>query len=245
MAYGVGQAIKGLVLLAAAGTAASPWVFPTWRAQLERYIPPGYNPFSPLTVDDPPTFITRYKLKQLQQDPAACLQVLEQAQARGRISYALPGAMGGKCPLPNPVRVTRFGKVALSSSFLASCPMALSSAMFVSQTAAPQAEALLGSRLTRIDHLGSYACRNIYHRENARLSEHATAEALDISAFRLADGRTLSVLKQWPQEGPAAGYLHQVFSESCGFFGNALGPEYNAAHANHFHLGMRGYGICR
>ncbi|WP_188186207.1 extensin family protein, partial [Salmonella enterica] len=24
-----------------------------------------------------------------------------------------------------------------------------------------------------------------------------------------------------------------------------LGPDYNAAHANHFHLGMRGYGVCR
>ncbi|EED3228628.1 extensin family protein, partial [Campylobacter coli] len=22
-------------------------------------------------------------------------------------------------------------------------------------------------------------------------------------------------------------------------------PDYNAAHANHFHLGMRGYGVCR
>ncbi|MBA0900712.1 extensin family protein, partial [Escherichia coli] len=25
---------------------------------------------------------------------------------------------------------------------------------------------------------------------------------------------------------------------------NALGPEYNAAHANHFHFGMRGQGFC-
>ncbi|TMY35103.1 extensin family protein, partial [Klebsiella pneumoniae] len=23
-----------------------------------------------------------------------------------------------------------------------------------------------------------------------------------------------------------------------------LGPEYNAAHANHFHFGMRGQGFC-
>ncbi|WP_181942607.1 extensin family protein, partial [Klebsiella pneumoniae] len=23
-----------------------------------------------------------------------------------------------------------------------------------------------------------------------------------------------------------------------------LGPDYNAAHANHFHLGMRGQGFC-
>ncbi len=41
----------------------------------------------------------------------------------------------------------------------------------------------MGSALVRIDHLGSYACRNIYNRADARRSEHASAEALDISAF--------------------------------------------------------------
>ena len=41
---------------------------------------------------------------------------------------------------------------------------------------------------------GSFACRNIYHRQQARRSEHATADALDVSGFRLADGRRVSVL---------------------------------------------------
>ncbi|MDV5139136.1 MULTISPECIES: extensin family protein [Yersiniaceae] len=243
----MGRGMKWVAVLGvlAAAAIAVPRLYPDWRPWIMAQIPPGYNPFVPLTVDDPPTFVTRYKLRRLQNDPAACLQVLTQARERGRISFTRPAPLGGQCPLPAPVRVTRFGNVALSSSFLASCPLALSSAMFINQAAAPQAEQLLGSRLTRIDHLGSYACRNIYHREHARLSEHATAEALDVAGFRLADGRSISVLKQWPQATPTAGYLHQVFSQSCRFFGNTLGPDYNAAHANHFHLGMRGFGICR
>ncbi|MFU0735376.1 extensin family protein, partial [Klebsiella quasipneumoniae] len=93
------------------------------------------------------------------------------------------------------------------------------------------------------DHLGSFACRNIYHREQARRSEHATADALDVSGFRLTDGRRISILQGWRSERSHP-WLAALLSNSCPYFGNALGPEYNAAHANHFHFGMRGQGFC-
>ncbi len=149
----------------------------------------------------------------------------------------------GTCPLTHTVRVRDFGPVKLSSSFLASCPLALSSALFVQQQARPLTARYMSSELVRIDHLGSYACRNIYHRANARLSEHATAEALDISGFRLANGQQVTVLRGWKQDKTHP-WLRAMLSASCGYYGNGLGPDYNAAHANHFHLGMRGYGLC-
>ena len=102
----------------------------------------------------------------------------------------------------------------------------------------------MGSPLIRIDHLGSYACRNIYNRPDARLSEHATAEALDISGFHLANGQQITVLRGWKRHDTRP-WLQAMLSASCGYYGNGLGPEYNAAHANHFHLGMRGFGLCR
>jgi hypothetical protein len=102
----------------------------------------------------------------------------------------------------------------------------------------------MGSELTRIDHLGSYACRNIYGRPDARRSEHATAEALDISAFRLANGERITILRGW-SSAKTQPWLQALLAASCGYYGNGLGPEYNAAHANHFHLGMRGFGLCR
>ncbi|WP_410016239.1 extensin family protein [Sodalis sp. C49] len=208
-------------------------------------LPPGYDPFLPLSVSDPPTFITRYKLKRLAADPPACLAALERASAAGRLSFSKVADTTGPCPLLSPVRVRGFGPVGLSSSFLASCPLALSSAMFVGQAAAPLAAAGLASPLARIDHLGSYACRNIYHRSEGRLSEHAGAQALDVSGFILADGRRITVSQQWRRQDPAGDYLRDVFMQSCAFFGNSLGPDYNAAHANHFHFGMRGFGVCR
>ena len=125
----------------------------------------------------------------------------------------------------------------------ASCPLALSSALYVEQQAKPLTRQLMASDLRQIDHLGSFACRNIYHREQARRSEHATADALDVSGFRLTDGRRISVLQGWRSDRSHP-WLAALLSNSCPYFGNALGPEYNAAHANHFHFGMRGQGFC-
>ncbi|UXY09998.1 extensin family protein [Kosakonia sp. ML.JS2a] len=207
-----------------------------------RYLPSYYNPFAPLQLNDPPGRITQYKLRRL--SPQACRALLTEANQQQVISARPVADSQGDCPLSNVVRVQDFGAVKLNSSFLASCPLALSSALFVQQQARPLTERLMGSALVRIDHLGSYACRNIYNRADARRSEHASAEALDISAFHLANGQQVTVLNGWRQARTQP-WLRAMLSASCGYYGNGLGPEYNAAHANHFHLGMRGFGLCR
>ncbi|HBM8320796.1 TPA: extensin family protein [Enterobacter cloacae] len=207
-----------------------------------RWLPSHYNPFTPLSLDDPPGPITQYKLRRL--TPEACASLLSQANQKALIRTQPVADSAGACPLHNVVRVRDFGPVSLNSSFLASCPLALSSALFVSQQARPLTRTWTGSELVRIEHLGSYACRNIYHRPDARRSEHATAEALDISAFRLANGERVTILHGW-RSTKTQPWLQALMTASCGYYGNGLGPEYNAAHANHFHLGMRGFGLCR
>lgn len=207
-----------------------------------RWLPPHYNPFTPLSLDDPPGPITQYKLRRL--TPEACASLLSQANQKALIRTQPVADSAGACPLHNVVRVRDFGPVSLNSSFLASCPLALSSALFVNQQARPLTRTWTGSELVRIEHLGSYACRNIYHRPDARRSEHATAEALDISAFRLANGERVTILHGW-RSTKTQPWLQALLTASCGYYGNGLGPEYNAAHANHFHLGMRGFGLCR
>ncbi|WP_435331365.1 extensin family protein, partial [Klebsiella pneumoniae] len=114
-----------------------------------------------------------------------CASLLAEANRRRLIASQPVADSEGACPLRNVVRVANFGSVQLSSSFLASCPLALSSALYVEQQAKPLTRQLMASDLRQIDHLGSFACRNIYHREQARRSEHATADALDVSGFRL------------------------------------------------------------
>lgn len=223
---------KIILLLVVLGAGYAGWLL----------MPRHYNPFTPLSLDDPAGRITQFKLRRL--TPDQCATLLEEANRRGWLSSRPVADSGGPCPLSGAVRVSDFGPVRLSSSFLASCPLALSSALFIHQQARPLTLRLMNSELRQVDHLGSFACRNIYHRENARRSEHATADALDISGFRLADGRAMTITRGWhaPASGP---WLRALLSASCGYYGNGLGPEYNAAHGNHFHLGMRGYGLCR
>jgi len=106
------------------------------------------------------------------------------------------------------------------------------------------AEQILGSRLVKIETFGSYSCRNVAG--TSRRSGHATANAIDVSAFVLADGHRVSVLDDWNGGTPAERrFLRVVHDSACKRFGTTLGPGYNAAHANHFHLEADGADFCR
>ncbi|MFC0336641.1 Uncharacterized conserved protein [Kushneria avicenniae] len=208
-------------------------------------VPSQFNPFAPFNVDDPLNAVTRFKLKTLDQDPQRCLSALARARTQGAIDYVEVGSPEiGACQLHDAVRV-RSTSVRFSASFLASCPLALSWVVFERQRLQPAAREISGQDVARVDHVGSFACRNVYNRASGRRSEHATAEAFDVTGFRLQDGTRMTVSGHWRDEGAKGELLRRAFNGSCDVFGNSLGPEYNAAHRDHFHLGMRGYGLCR
>ncbi len=107
------------------------------------------------------------------------------------------------------------------------------------------ARQILGSPIAKIETMGSYSCRNVAGSE--RRSAHARAEAIDVSAFVLADGRRIVLKRDW-QGGDAATreFLRVVHKSACKRFGTVLGPQYNAAHEDHFHLeGSGGATFCR
>ncbi|KPX81333.1 extensin-like domain-containing protein [Pseudomonas meliae] len=214
--------------------------FAVWRGWVD--VPARWNPWAPLDVRAEPNFLTSYKLSRLQNAPALCDQVLSTSGLRfSRQADSEPSA---RCPLENTLRI-QGGDVALSSSFLASCPLAMAYALFDVHTLQPAAQAVFGQRVARIDHLGSFACRNIYNRANGRLSQHATANALDMAGFRLADGQRIGVLKDWDDEGDKGRFLRLLRDGACKNFSTVLGPEYNAAHRDHFHVDMGRWSVCR
>ena len=86
--------------------------------------------------------------------------------------------------------------------------------------------------------MGAYSCRNMIGNSkwtNVR-SEHALANAIDISGFKLADGRVITVAKNYKGNAPEAAFLHAAHMRACKYFRVAIGPEFNAAHWNHLHL---------
>ena len=230
----MGRWIALSLLLIIAGAVLS-----VWRGWLD--VPAEWNPWAPLDVKAAPNWLTGFKQMRLRGNPELCAQVLSNSGLRVTAQADSPDA---KCPLIGTVRV-QGGEVALSSSFLASCPLAVAYAMFERHSLQPAAQSVYGQRVARLDHLGSFACRNVYNRESGTLSRHASADALDISGFRLADGRSISVLKDWPKQNQDARFLRQVRDGACEAFSVVLSPDYNAAHRNHFHVDVGRWSVCR
>ncbi len=116
-----------------------------------------------------------------------------------------------------------------------SCPVATAMQNWARFGVDRAAQQILGSPLARIETMGSYSCRNVAG--TGRLSAHATANAVDIAAFRLADGRRISVVNDWNSNSPQIrAFLRTIRDSACKRFGTVLSPEYNAAHRDHLHL---------
>ena len=209
-----------------------------WRGWLE--VAPRYNPWAPLDVRETPNLLTPFKLWRLGDDRELCDLAL--ATSGLRFTRLADSAPHPGCPVENAVRI-QGANVGLSSSFMATCPLAVSFALFERHGLQPAAQAVFGQPVSRVEHVGSFACRSIAGSQ--RPSQHSYANALDKVGFRLRDGQHISVLRDWPAEGDKARFLRLVQEAACDSFNVALGPEYNAAHRDHFHVDMGMWRMCR
>jgi hypothetical protein len=126
------------------------------------------------------------------------------------------------------------------------CPLALRFGRWVREAVQPAAAQWLGSRVVRIESFGTYSCRPVNSQDGAKLSEHGRANAVDIGAFGLADGRRITVLGGWPSgDEKVRGFLRAVHDAGCRRFGVTLGPDANAYHRNHFHFDLGRGPYCR
>ncbi len=157
---------------------------------------------------------------------------------------------GAGCSTLNTVRLSGLqgdsAQFALANLGPVACPLAQTFAGWARFGVDRAARQILGSPLARIETMGSYNCRNVAG--SGRRSAHATAQAIDIAAFQLADGRRISVLGDWSEGSPRERqFLEIVHASACKRFGTVLGPAYNAAHRDHFHveLGSGGRSFCR
>lgn len=228
------RAVIVLLLMSLAG-------FAIWGVFLS--IPSRYNPWAPLDLTAAPNLITRYKLYRVKHNRDLCLQALRSTDIEFR---PLEDQPGGKCPLANIVRVSKAG-ANFNHSFTASCALAAAWEIFRHNALQQAAEKHFHQPVAKVEHVGTYACRNIYHRAFGRLSQHARANAIDVTAFVLADGTRISVERDWKnsKQSPKAAFLRDIHEGACNAFNTVFGPDYNAAHATHFHFDMGGLWRCR
>ncbi|HTG38644.1 extensin family protein [Sphingomonas sp.] len=169
-----------------------------------------------------------------------CLAELDRYSVEYR---ALPRQdFGGGCVVVGAVQLLDIG-VPVSGLTSMRCPLARNFSNWVRFAVAPAARQVMGSDLVRIESYGTFNCRPIAG--SGRLSEHGRANAVDVATFVLADGRRVSVLGGWRGDSDERRFLRVIFQSACKRFTTALGPEYNRAHANHFHLDMGGRPLCR
>ena len=205
-------------------------------------VPDDWNPWAVLDLHAEPNLLTRYKLSRLSAEPQQCLAVL--AAADMQFEALTDRVTGEQCGFSNVVRIDRTAS-AVTAPFSLSCPAAASLALWERHVLQPAARARFDAPVTMLEHFGSYACRNVSGRENARRSRHATAEALDVAGFVIGGSRRIRVLGDWQGDGEEARFLRDVRSGACRFFDGVLSPDYNAAHHDHFHLDRGRFRICR
>tara|TARA_R110000787_G_scaffold3020_12_gene12264 strand:- start:13181 stop:13888 length:708 start_codon:yes stop_codon:yes gene_type:complete len=193
-------------------------------------------PWTPLSLAAPIGPFTTRKIDALADDTPYCHALLEEAA----ISYSpLPPVVAGpQCGYDNGVTLTRGQPqaIAFSPAAKTSCPMAVSLVLWENQIVGAAAREHLGTTVKQITTYGSYSCRRIGGGQTGNYSEHATANAIDIAAFRLADGRTVSVAGQWDADDARSRFLKEVRDGACTLFATTLSPDYNKAHADHLHF---------
>lgn len=265
-----------LVLAAVVLTVAGIAGYASWHK-----LPPRLDPWAALDIrDEPAPVVTKLKLARLQRERRLCDAAL--ATAGLSVARVAHHQRGGSCPLTDVVHVAPENRL-FGGGFHATCPLAVGLALFVRHTLQPAAREHLGSEIDRIEHLGTYSCRPIRGRQRAArtgpagaseaaagedrpLSEHALANAIDITGFVTRDGRRVRVLDGWkktrgvvpaaagagpagfddpPPESAEARFLRAVRDGACDVFRGVLGPDFNAAHRNHFHFDMGRHSVCR
>lgn len=113
--------------------------------------------------------------------------------------------------------------------------------------------------VVEVSHIGTYNCREIAG-SNCSLSQHGLGLAIDLGAFKLADGTVINVLNDWEPAMSIAiepsrttpcrfdytpttdkgRFLYELAYRMCDahVWSIILTPNYNAAHDNHFHVDL-------
>lgn len=130
------------------------------------------------------------------------------------------------CGLADGVRVTSISGVRLSQSATIDCDTARALNTWVSQVLQPA----YGGDVVELRVAGHYVCRPRNNRSGAKISEHGRGKAIDISAFKLSNGKVLPVLGGFNKK------MRKAHKGACGIFGTTLGPGSDGYHEDHLHF---------
>ncbi len=135
-------------------------------------------------------------------------------------------------------------RVTLSPAATLRCPMAEAVTHWIRNDVAPII-ATLGKSLRGVETVDSFDCRRRNGITDAKISEHGHANALDVRAFKLANGAAIELT-----DASVAKSLREKLRQSaCARFSTVLGNGADAYHDSHVHLDLieriNNYRICQ
>jgi hypothetical protein len=185
-----------------------------------------------------PPIVETWSAAQIRDDKLIC----EQQISEDNLGFEFVDPIReGVCGAPAPIAlsmITLKPKAEIRPAAIVRCPFADALNRWMTEVVQPHAEEFLKDRIVRLTNVASYHCRTRYNAPGQRMSHHAFANALDISAFETEKGEVITLAEHWEGDEPRAKFLKAVHEGACRMFGTVLGPESNAAHRDHFHLDM-------
>jgi len=169
-------------------------------------------------------------------DPRAPAISRPQSQTPMRPAYQPPQTPPALGPQRAPAAAAT--QAALTPPATLACPIVSALDRWVSEGVQPAALRWFGQPVVQMKQISAYSCRDMVGNSSVHISEHAFGNALDIAAFTLADGRTVTVQRGWHGAPEEQGFLHDVQLSACQMFTTVLAPGYNAAHYNHIHVDL-------
>jgi hypothetical protein len=227
---------RRLVLIAAACAVLS---YPASRHGLFEW-PRAYDPLAVPNLAEPPGFLTQWQMKLVDQDPQNCAAAFRLA---GKAVALKPEKRASSaCVVTGSISVWDFSVAKIKPEDMR-CAVAARLYQWERHSLQVAARRELGEGIAEILHFGSFSCRTI--RGGSSMSEHATANAFDISGFKTRSGKLISVRRDWGKPTAEGLFLLAARNGLCNWFNATLSPDYNADHADHFHVDMGWWRTCR
>lgn len=217
---------------------------------IDRYVPPQHLFWKPLETSRPLGFATKQQLMALNfKSSRTCMNLARDAEGFKTVvadpKRPTTGVGKNVCGW-NVARVVYGTETVVFAPGESNMQCPLSVGVYLWQREVDTlARKHFDQPLAKIHHYGTYSCRRQRGNSSGEWSEHAFANAWDVAAFELQDGTLIKILEDWDGARKKRKFLRDTRSAACDIFRVTLSPDYNAAHADHFHLDMGPGKSCR
>ncbi|MQT11324.1 extensin family protein [Rhizobiales bacterium Sp-1] len=145
------------------------------------------------------------------------------------------------CGMDYPFRVSAVqgGYVPLNEPVTLDCAMIPALDIWMARIVQPASLQAFGIPVVKLISMGGYSCRGRDGSRAGKYSEHSFGNAIDIAGFVLADGRRITILKDWRGGTPREQwFLRTVHNGGCRVFKTVIGPDGDGYHQDHLHMDL-------